>query len=360
MKKILFVKKSLTTQYLISVLLVIGIAAGCFCFSAVIHYRITALLLLLSVSLSAILFDILPVLVMAILSGLILNFFFIQPIYTFHITNTEDVLLFVIYLLVALLNAFFTFKIREIESKTRDKEEKVKTIKLYDTLLNSLSHELRTPISTIISAIDTLKDNRSNLSKSNQEVLFDEIDKASIRLNRQVENLLNMSRLESGMLKPKLDWCDVNELAFGLLNKLEPQLENHVLQFEPNGQLPLFKLDAGIIEEVIRNLLANALLYTPQNSTVVLQIAYQNDSCVITISDNGPGFPESEMAFVFDKFYRIPNTKTGGIGLGLSIVKGFIEAHNGTISLLNLPNAGACFTIKIPTETSFINHIKNE
>lgn len=360
LKKIFLIKKSLPVQYLFSFLLTIGISACCFYFSAVLDYRITALLLLMTVSLLAILFEILPVLVMALLSGLILNFFFIQPIYTFHITNAEDILLFFIYLLVALLNAFFTFKIREIENKTRDKEEKVKTLKLYDTLLNSLSHELRTPISTIISAIDTLKDNRSNLSKSNQEVLLDEIDKASIRLNRQVENLLNMSRLESGMCKLKLDWCDVNELAFGLIGKMDFQNEKHSIQFEPNDNLPLFKLDAGLIEEVIRNLLANALLYTPYNSTIILHIAYQNDSCVLTISDNGPGFPESEMAAVFDKFYRMPNTKTGGIGLGLSIVKGFVEAHNGTISLTKSLPSGACFTCTIPTETSFINFLKNE
>lgn len=360
LKKIHVIKKSLLAQYLISLSLVIGISACCFYFSAVIDYRITALLLLMSVSLLAILFEILPVLVMALLSGLILNFFFIQPIYTFHITNTEDILLFFIYISIALLNAFFTFKIREIESKTRDREEKIKTLKLYDTLLNSLSHELRTPISTIISAIDTLKDNSSNMSQSNQVDLLNEIDKASIRLNRQVENLLNMSRLESGMFKLKLDWCDVNELVFGLIGKMDFQHEQHSIHFEPNDNLPLFRLDAGLIEEVIRNLLINGLLYSPPNSIINLHIAYHNDSCVITISDNGPGFPESEMAAVFDKFYRMPSTKTGGIGLGLSIVKGFIEAHNGTIFLTNSLPSGACFTLTIPTETSFINFIKNE
>ena len=167
----------------------------------------------------AMLFDIFPVLLTAVLSGLILNYFFIQPLFTFHITNTEDILLFLMYLIIALVNAVLTFKIREAEKKARDKEEKVKTIQLYDTLLNSLSHELRTPIATIVGSIDILKENRNKLSETSQKELLEEIDKASIRLNRQVENLLNMSRLETGMLKLKRDWCDVNELIYTVIQK---------------------------------------------------------------------------------------------------------------------------------------------
>jgi two-component system sensor histidine kinase KdpD len=347
-------------QCFISIVLVFIVSTICFFLSKYIDYRITALILLMTVSLIAMLFDILPVLLTAILSGLILNFFFIQPLFTFHITNTEDILLFLMYLIIALVNAVLTFKIKEVESKARDKEEKEKTIKLYDTLLNSLSHELRTPIATIIGAIDTLKENKNKLSENNQTELLEEIDKASIRLNRQVENLLNMSRLETGMLKLKQDWCDINELIYTVIQKITPIKKEHIINFIPDEKLPLFKLDAGLIEEIVQNLVTNAILYTPKNTIINISVSYEFNNCVLSVSDNGKGFPENQIQFVFDKFYRLPNTKTGGSGLGLSIVKGFVEAHNGTIKLENKINSGACFTIIIPTETSYLNNLKNE
>ena len=164
-----------------------------------IGYRIVALILLLVVSLLAMLIDIFPVLVTALLSALIWNFFFIPPTFTFHIGTPEDALMFLMYFVIAMINAVLTFKIREFERKARDKEEKEKSIKLYNILLNSLSHELRTPIATIIGAIDTIKDNETKLSNNNKKELYSEIEIASFRLNRQVENLLNMSRLEAGI-----------------------------------------------------------------------------------------------------------------------------------------------------------------
>lgn len=347
-------------QCFISITLVLCVSLICFFLSNHIDYKITALILLMTVSVTAMLFDIIPVLFTAFLSGLILNYFFIQPLFTLHITNTEDILLFFMYVIIALVSAVLTYKIREAENKARDKEEKEKTIQLYDTLLNSLSHELRTPIATIIGAIDTLKENKNKLSEDNQTVLLEEIDKASIRLNRQVENLLNMSRLETGTLKTKQDWCDLNELIYSLIEKIAVVKNEHTIHFVPDEKLPLFKLDIGLIEEIIQNLVLNAIQYTPTKSIISILAKHESENCIICISDNGNGFPESEIEFAFDKFYRLPNTKTGGSGLGLSIVKGFIEAHNGSISLKNVPNSGACFTITIPTETSYLNSLKNE
>lgn len=347
-------------QYLISIGLVLMVSVLCFYSAHYIGYKVVALVLLMTVSLIAMLFEILPVLVAATLSAVSWNFFFIPPIYTFHITNTEDFLMFLLYFFIALLNAVLTFKIREAESNARDKEEKENTIKLYNTLLNSLSHELRTPISTILGAVDTLKENKDKLSETNQNELLAEIDKASIRLNRQVENLLNMSRLESGMLKPKLDWCEINELIYAVIQKVTSASDNHTIAFQPKENLPLFKLDAGLIEQVLYNLVHNAIQYTPEKTIIHIEASYENQHCAISICDNGNGFPEHEMTFVFDKFYRLPHSKTGGSGLGLSIAKGFVEAHFGQLTLENNATGGAHFNITIPAETSFINHLKNE
>ena len=347
-------------QYFISIVLVVTIGLICFFFVDLIGYKVVALILLLSVSVVAMLFDILPVLMAAVLSALIWNFFFIPPIYTFHIDNAEDLLMFLMYFVIALVNAVMTFKIREQESKARDKEEKEKTITLYNTLLNSLSHELRTPVSTIIGALDTLKESKDKLSSNNQSELLAQIDLASIRLNQQIENLLNMSRLETGILKLHLDWCDIHELIFSTMRKLSGINSHHKILYSPNELLPLCKLDIGLMEQILHNLLVNALQYTPENSIIKIEAIYAMDNCVITVEDNGSGLPEHEMAFVFDKFYRLPNSKTGGSGLGLSIVRGFVEAHNGKITTENNSDGGAKFTITIPAETSYIKNLKNE
>jgi len=340
-------------------LTILIVASGCFFLKQWLGYRTVALLLLVVVSVIAMLFDITPVVIAAILSALTWNFFFIPPLFNFHIDNAQDLLMFFLYFVIALVNAVLTFKIREAEKKARDKEEKENTIKLYNTLLNSLSHELRTPIATILGAVDTLNESKEKISSENQNILLDEIGKAGFRLDRQVENLLNISRLESGILKPKYDWCDVNDLVNSVIQKL-PVKNNHTILFQSNDNLPLFKIDPGFTEQIINNILHNAIQYTPENTGIEIQVTHESEKCIIVISDNGNGFPEDKILIVFDKFYRLPHTKTGGSGLGLSIVKGFVEAQSGTITLTNNENGGARFTIEIPAETTYLGNLKNE
>jgi two-component system sensor histidine kinase KdpD len=280
-------------------------------------------------------------------------------LFTFHIDQTEDTLLFFLYFLIALINTVLTFKIREVESKAREKEDKENVIRLYNTLFNSLSHELRTPISTIIGALDTLKENQDSLSENDRSELLSEIDKAGLRLNREVDNLLNMSRLESGTLKLKIDWCDLCEIIHRVIHKLIPKGSDRII-FNAPDNLPLFRLDGGIIEQVVYNLILNAIQHNPETTTIRIESFHRLDSCVITVSDDGKGFPEDKIANVFDKFYRLEGQKAGGIGLGLSIVKGFVEAHHGMVKLENTLPHGSMFTVEIPADTSYINKLKNE
>ena len=377
-----FRKLDKSLQYPIGIFFVGLVAFACYLLSVYIGYKVVALILLVAVSLIAMFFDIVPVLTAAILSALIWDFFFIPPHFTLTISTAEDSLLLLMYFIIALVNASLTFKIRQIEKKANEKEEKEKVIKLYNTLLNSLSHELQTPIATIIGATDALKDSETNLSKEDKNELINEISIASLRLNEQVNNLLNMSRLESGFLQLKKDWCDINELIYSAVNKVQLNLCNRKIKIDIPENFPLFKLDFGIMEQVIYNLLNNAIQYTPCNSIISLTTNYStivkghfnidenNDSVhrdststkmTIIISDNGPGFPEKEIDKVFNKFYRIDTSRTGGTGLGLSIVKGFIEAHGGTIDLTNIRNGGgARFEIKIPSEASYLNKVEDE
>ncbi|HEY6063303.1 MAG TPA: DUF4118 domain-containing protein, partial [Chitinophagaceae bacterium] len=200
-------KSSKLKQFFIGIGLVLFISAACYFFSDSLGYKVVAFILLLTVSLIATVFDILPVLITALLSALVWNFFFIPPRFTFRISSAEDGFLFLMYFVIAFINAVLTNRIRKIEKQAMEKEEKANTVKLYNTLLNSLSHELKTPIATIIGATDNLLAGPSKLSDENRNELVAGISVAALRLNQQVENLLSMSRLESGFVQIKKDWC---------------------------------------------------------------------------------------------------------------------------------------------------------
>jgi two-component system sensor histidine kinase KdpD len=363
--------KNKSKQYLISFFSVTTISLLCLAFRNVIDYKIIGYLLLFLVSILAIFLEIKPVLLAAFLSALVLDFLFIKPYYTLHIDNAEDALLLLLFFIITLINAVLTHKIKHMQKAIQVKETRANTMKLYNTLLDSLSHELRTPIATIIGSIDTLQQKNVNLSLDSKENLLGEIEKASMKLNYQVENLLNMSRLESGYIQPKLDWCDVKEIIYNVCNRLTEELNQYKLIINIEENLPLFKLDYGLMEQILYNLIYNASQYTPKGVKIQVDVKYEVDvdydmhmnvikKCIIIISDDGYGFPEAEIDKAFDKFYRLQNSKTGGTGLGLSIVKGFVEVQNGTIKLSNAEEGGAVFKMTFEVDCLATNSVENE
>lgn len=341
-------------------MVVLSVALIGFSLQNLTGYRVIALMLMVGVSILAMFLDIVPVLVGAFLSAIIWDFFFIPPRFTLSVGSAEDRLLLLMYFVIALINAVLTNKIRKMEQAVKEKDEKEKSVRFYNILLNSLSHELRTPITTILGSTDNLQSNHGGLSEKDKAELVDEISVASIRLNQQVENLLNMSRLESGVFQIKKDWVDINDLVYKSLQRLEGNLQQYRLAVDIPDQLPLFKLDYGLMEQVIYNLLLNVTQHTPEDTLITIQANCVRDHLVLTIADNGKGFPEDEIHKVFEKFYRLKGSPTGGTGLGLSIVKGFVEAHHGTVRLENLPVAGSKFTIEIHTEKTYVTKIKDD
>ena len=346
-------------QFLAGMVFICVVSGVCYPLSSIIGYRVVAFILLFAVSLLAITLDILPVLGAAVLSALIWDFFFIPPHFTFQVNSTEDVILLLMYFIIALVNAVLTYKIRQIEKVARQKEEKANTVKLYNTLLNSLSHELRTPISTIIAAADNLQAGNSKLNTEHKNELLSEITKASFRLNQQVDNLLNMSRIEAGFIQPKKDWCDISEIIYDAVKRVEDNNISQQIHISINPGIPLFKLDKGMLEQILYNLLNNAAIYTHRDCSIWVSATAYVDVLEIVVEDNGPGFPADEIHNVFEKFYRLKNSAAGGTGLGLSIVKGFVEAQKGTISLGNKDSGGAKFTIVIKGDISYLK-VKND
>jgi two-component system sensor histidine kinase KdpD len=220
--------------------------------------------------------------------------------------------------------------------------------KLYKTLFNSISHELRIPVATIMGASDSLLTTQHTEEISKE--LSGEIFKASKRLNRLIENLLNMSRLESGRITPRLDWCDIHDLINKVSESLQDELKPFSLHVVVPDDMPFIKIDFGLMEQVLYNLIYNATQYAFNSTNIRFKAFYDNGILTLQVMDRGPGFPAKEISLIFNKFYRVEGSKAGGTGLGLSIAKGFTEAHKGTITVENRQNGGAKFTIKIPTE----------
>ncbi|HEY3389746.1 MAG TPA: sensor histidine kinase KdpD [Prolixibacteraceae bacterium] len=488
-------------QYITVSLLVILLSVACYLVKEFAGYQVVSFGLLILVSILALFYGTGPILLAATMSALIWDYFFIPPQFTMHIEKPEDVLMLIMFFIIALLNGILTSRVRRQEKKIRIREERtyalyqltkdltmapgidevssiaVKYIrkyfnldcaiilkkesnkldnlfnsetkielsenelsiadwvykhsvkagkytdtlpstdytfyplagnvdnmgvvvvehrtvftqgedqfweaflaqisskyereylrsaakkayiltesdKLYKTLFNSISHELRIPVATIIGASDTLL--LQSYPEETKVKLYSEINTASIRLNQLIENLLNMSRLESGRISPRLDWCDINDLANKVVNNLKQELLPFKLHIVIPASMPLVQIDFGLVEQVLHNLVLNATQNTPAGTLIRVKFFHDNGFLTIQVMDRGPGFPVDDLPNVFNKFYRGKDAKTGGTGLGLSIVKGFVEAQNGTVTAENRQNGGAIFTIKIPVK--ILNHVEN-
>jgi two-component system sensor histidine kinase KdpD len=221
--------------------------------------------------------------------------------------------------------------------------------RLRDTLLSSVSHDLRTPLATITGAASSLLEAGDHLDRAARRELLQVIREEAERLNRLVHNLLDMTRLESGALQIRKEWHPLEEIVGAALARLGTRLEDRPVTTRLPPDLPLVPLDGVLVEQVLINLLDNALKYTRAGSPLEIAATAGDDQVVLEIADRGPGLPPGEETRVFDKFYRGRLTGTErGVGLGLAICRGIIEAHGGGISAANRPGGGLVFRVTLP------------
>jgi two-component system sensor histidine kinase KdpD len=224
------------------------------------------------------------------------------------------------------------------------------TERLRAALLTSISHDLRTPLSGILGSATSLRSNRGSLDAAAQEELTRTIQEEAERLNRFITNLLDMTRLESGAIAPRLDGVDLGDVIGSALRRAGKVLANHKVVVIISPDLPVLDLDPVLFEQVLFNLLDNAGKYAPAGSEVLITAAAKDRHVQIEIADEGEGIPDADLERIFDKFYRVyaVDSKTG-TGLGLPICRGFVEAMGGTIRAGNRPDRhGALFTITLP------------
>jgi len=227
------------------------------------------------------------------------------------------------------------------------------TEKLERALLNSISHDLRTPLSSIMGTLSSLREDSSFLKAEGQMELLDLALEEANWMNRFVSNLLNMTRLEAGALRLKKEALEVQDLIGSVLTSLEARLKSREVKIRIPSNLPLVNADPVLIAQVIINLLDNSLKYSPPGTPLEIKAAALDSQVEIRISDRGPGVPEEHRLQVFEKFFRLPGTEgVRGTGLGLAICKGIVEAHRGKIWVENIPGGGARFILALPTSNT--------
>jgi two-component system sensor histidine kinase KdpD len=216
-------------------------------------------------------------------------------------------------------------------------------------LLNSISHDLRSPLVSIAGALSALRDTEQHRNDHARRELLDTAWEEAGRLNRFVTNLLDMTRLEAGELLLKKEACDVQDLVGCALAALDQRLEKRQVDVSLPAGLPLVTMDMVLMTQVLVNLLDNALKYAPPQHPIEISVRTDDKSLFIEVADHGPGIPDHDLKRIFDKFYRIPVPEgAGGTGLGLSICKGIVEAHGGSIRADNRGGGGICITIRLP------------
>lgn len=220
--------------------------------------------------------------------------------------------------------------------------------RMRSTILSSVSHDLRTPLATISGAASSLAEGREELNAADRRDLARSIYREADRLDRLLKNLLDMMRLEAGAVRLDKEWHSLDEIIGAALARLEGRLDGHAVSTAFPTDLPLVFVDGVLLEQVVINLVENAVKYTPPRSTIDLSASVRDREVVVEAADRGPGIHPEEETRIFDKFYRGKSAREGGVGLGLTICRGIVEAHGGRIWAENRSGGGALFRFTIP------------
>ena len=225
---------------------------------------------------------------------------------------------------------------------------RIETERLRNSLLSSVSHDLRTPLAAITGAVSTILEDGARVDDRTRQELLESVRDEAERLNRLVQNLLEMTRLESGALPLHREWHPLEEIVGAALSRLGKRLAGRRVSTRVPGDLPLVAIDDVLIEQVLGNLLDNALKYTPAGTPIDIIATAGDRNVTVEVADHGPGLPLGKEERVFEKFYRVDPVGARGAGLGLAIARGIVQAHGGRLWAQNLPGSGVAFLFTLP------------
>ena len=290
-----------------------------------------------------------PAIVGASVSVLGHDLFFIEPYGTLTVARADEALGLVLLLFVAVVTAELADAARRGAQKEQEAQVARRSDEFKTALLHAVSHDLRTPLSSIKAAASGLRQGDATYSEEDRGELLAAIEEESDRLDRLVRNLLEASRLEAGAVLPHKQPQDLCELVQAVVDRLKPLLCGRLVQVRASGDLPLVVCDYAQIDLVITNLLENAVRHTPPGTGIEVELAARDGGVEVIVRDHGPGIAARERERLFRPFER-GRTLVQGSGLGLAIASGLVAAHEGRVRVDDAPGGGAAFSVWLPAE----------
>ncbi len=237
-----------------------------------------------------------------------------------------------------------------LAEETQEAHVQTETERMRNAVLSSVSHDLRTPLATIVGASSALLSENGPLETASRQELIRSISDEAGRLDRLLKNVLDMTRLEAGAMQLRREWSVLEEVVGTALARVETRLAGHSVSLTFPQDLPLVLIDAVLIEQVLINLLENAAKYAPPGSPIDMTAEVKRAAVEMAVADRGPGIPPEEERRIFEKFYQLHPDREGGVGLGLTICRGIVQAHGGRIWAEKRPGGGAVFRFTLPAE----------
>jgi two-component system sensor histidine kinase KdpD len=287
----------------------------------------------------------------ALLCVLAFDFLFVPPYLSFAVNDAQYLVTFTIMLAVGVVISGLAERARRQEKARAALAVEAETERVRSALLASISHDLRTPLAVMSGASSSLVESGERLGAAERRALAESIFRQSASMAEVMGNVLQMTRLETGAIALQRDWSSLGEIAGSVLGRLAGRLSQHRVMLDLPGDLPLVRVDATLIEQVLGNLLENAAKHTPAGTLVRLRAARHGAEVVVAVEDFGPGLDPADFARVFAKFHRgAAENPAGGIGLGLSICRAIVLLHQGRIWAEQLPGGGTAFRFTLPLE----------
>lgn len=304
----------------------------------------TLLILQLAVIMVALRGESAPAMVSGLLGALVFNYFFTEPRFTFHMTEFDDIANMIVFLIIAVISGQVTIHFRS-------QREELRKAQLKSSLLLSVSHDLRTPLATIIGTLSTLQTYSTRLKEEERDELLSGALEESHRLHRYVENLLQATKIQYQAVRLNPEPRDIGRI----IQEVIQRFDNPRLRFTADASLPPVMVRESLIEQALYNVIDNALKYAPKSTPVTISTALADDhNVVIQVEDEGPGINPDLRRKIFDPFHssRDGDSGEGGIGLGLSVAAGLVRAHLGTIAI-TAGGPGCTLSITLPAAPEF-------
>lgn len=311
-----------------------------------------SVLFLAAVVISATLWGLGPSLFAAILSIAAGSYLFYRPIYSFRVANPQDVADLAVFVVVAVLTARLAARMRRQAGELGEARLKAQSEALREALLNSVSHDLQTPLASILGSATALETLGEHGDPRARRELAAMVREEAERLASYIDSVLDLTRIRAGQLAPRLELVELADIVNGALRRKEKALAAHPLTVELPSDLPMLRLDLFLMEHALANVLDNAAKYSPAGTGISLAARRERSEVVLEIADGGRGIPAAELDRVFDAFYRgsaHDGRPASGSGLGLAICRAFVEANGGRVSVLSAgPARGTRVRIALP------------